>query len=180
MKGSPLTLLGLLLTAPAMFARIGESSAEFKNRYGDAITESFDREGHGIRIYRSTEFKEIRVIFAEDKSQQEYYTPADGITDKEALYRRLRAESGENYGYVNSDGQLKIGFGETERELKFVSGDGATRSYSGRVEMKKKGDQNYAIMHDDTAVLEIPLASLEADAAAFRSGQDHSRAPGSR
>lgn len=73
-------------------------------------------------------------------------------------------------GYVNSDGQLKVGFGENEGELKFVNGDGVTRTYSGRLEIKKKGNQDYAVLQDDIVILEIPLASLEAEAAAFRSG----------
>lgn len=55
-----------------------------------------------------------------------------------------------------------MGLGETEGELKFVSGDGATRSYSGRVEIKKKDKQDYAVLRADTTVLEIPLGLLEA------------------
>jgi hypothetical protein len=170
MKCCAFPLLALALMASTVFGRIGDTSAEFKNRYGDPIADSFDKEGYGICIYRSPEFKEIRVIFAQDKSQQEYYTPAEGVPDKETLYRRLRTENGEDYGYVNSEGQLKIGFGESDRELKFVRGDGVTRTYAGNLEIKKKGNQEYAVVHDDTAVLEMPLAPFEAEAAAFRSG----------
>jgi hypothetical protein len=164
------TLFALLLIAPAAFGRIGDTSADFKNRYGDPVFESFDKEGHGIRIYRSARFKEIRVTFAEDKSRLEYYAPADGVTDKEALFKRLCEESGDDYSYITSEGQLKIGFGESEGELKFVSGDGATRSFHGRVEIKKKNNQDYALVHDHITILEIPLPPLAADAAGFRSG----------
>lgn len=163
------SLVTLALMTATILGRIGDSPTDFKNRYGDPISESFDKEGHGIRIYRSPEFKEIRVIFAEDKSQQEYHTPADGVTDKEALYGRLRTENGEEYGYVDSDGQLRIGFGESMGELKFVSGDGVTRTYSGRLEIKTKGNQDFAVVYDSNAVIEIPLVSLNAEAAAFRS-----------
>jgi hypothetical protein len=172
MKCRAFPFLALALTSSTLFGRIDDVSADLKNRYGDPIAESFDKEGHGIRIYRSAEFKEVRVTFAADKSRAERYTAADKTADKEALFARLREENGDEYSYITTEGQLKIGVGETERELKYVGGDGATRSYSGRVEIKKKDNQDYAVMHSDIAVLEIQLLSLEADAAGLRSGLD--------
>lgn len=164
------SILALVAMTSTILARIGDTSADFRNRYGDPIAESFDADGHGIRIYRSAEFKEIRVMFAEDKSQQEYYTPADGVPDKELLYDRLQRENGDDYGYVNSDGQARIGFRESAGELKFVRGEGTISTYSGRLEVKQKGEQRYGVVHDDAAVIEIRLGSLSAEAAAFRSG----------
>jgi hypothetical protein len=170
MKDCALTLLALLIIAPVTFGRIGDTSAQIRKRYGDPIAESFDKDGHGVRVYRSPEFKEIRVTFAADKSQVEKYTAADKAADREALFAQMREENGDTYSDVTTKGQLRVGLGELEGELKFVSGDGATRSYSGRVEIKEKDNQDYAVVHDNIAVLEIPLLSLQADAARLRSG----------
>lgn len=173
MNSGALTLLTLLVVAPLASARVGDTSAQFKNRYGDSIAESFDKEGHGIRIYRSAEFKEIRVIFAADRSVLEKYTPADEVTDKKPLFERIRAENDADeaeYSYINIEGQFEIGHKEPEGEFKLTSGDGATRTYSGHLEIKKKGNQDYAVVHKDSAVLEIPLPALTANAAGVRSG----------
>lgn len=59
---------------------------------------------------------------------------------------------------------------KTERELRFVSGDGATHTYSGRLEIKKKGDQDYAVLRDGPTIVEVTLDQLSADPASFRSG----------
>ena len=172
MKRCALTLLAFVLIFPFSFARIGDTSADYKARYGASIAEFFDKEGHGVGLYRSPEFKEIRVTFVDDKSLREQYMPADGV-DKEALFKRIRAENGPDeaeYSFVNSQEQFEIGHQESAGELKFVSGDGVTRTYSGRLEIKKKEDQDYAVVRDDLAVLEIPLVSLSADAAGLRPG----------
>ena len=125
-----------------------------------------------MRIYRSREFKQIRVAFTEDKSVIETYMPSEGIADKEALFESARQENRDEYSTVTTEGALEIGLGEPERELKFVSGNGQTRSYSGRVEIKKKDDQSYAVLQEDAAVLEFPLSFPEVEAAAFQPGLD--------
>ena len=58
---------------------------------------------------------------------------------------------------------------KTERELRFVSDDGAIHTHSGHLEIKMKGGQDYAILPNGTVVLEIPLNRIPADAASFRS-----------
>jgi hypothetical protein len=172
MKRCALTLLAFILISSASFARIGDTSADYKARYGAPIAEFFDKDGHGIRLYRSLEFKEIRVIFGGDKSLREQYAPADGI-DKRALFERIRAENeadeAENSS-VNSYGQFEIGHQEPGGELRLVSGDGVTRTFSGRLEVKKKDIEDYGIIREGFVVVEIPLSSLSADAAGFRAG----------
>jgi len=170
MKDCALTLLALLISAPVTVGRIGDTSAQFKERYGDPIAQSFDQEGHGVRIYRSPEFKEIRVTFTADKSRVERYTAADGVDDKEALFGLLRVENGDEYSSVTTQGQLEIGLGEAAGELKFVRGDGTTRTYSGRLEITKKTNEDWAVLRDGTSVIEIALISLGAEAARLQSG----------
>lgn len=71
MKACTLTLLAFLTVASVTFGRIGDTPAQFKDRYGEPTAESFDQEGYGICVYGSAEFKEIRVTFAAEKSQLE-------------------------------------------------------------------------------------------------------------
>src|SRR5207248_2790594 len=113
-------------------ARIGKGPEDF-DRFGEPITEFFDNEGHGVRVYRPAPFKEVRVYFADGKSVLErYMLPADSPKNsegKEALFNALRRENGEENCYIESDGSLRIGWGEPDRELKFVHGDRGIRSY---------------------------------------------------
>jgi hypothetical protein len=172
MKRCVLALLAFILITPFSFARIGDTAADFRNRFGAPIAEFFDKEGHGMRLYRSPEFKEVRVTFVDDKSEREQYVPADGV-DKEAAFERIRAENDAEEAersHITGQGQLDIGHQESAVELKFVSGDGVTRTYSGRLEIKQKANQDYAIVRDNAEVLEIPLVSLSTDAAGFRRG----------
>jgi hypothetical protein len=172
MKRCALTLLALVLISSPSFARIGDTAADYKARYGTPAAEFFDKEGHGIRLYRSPEFKAIRVGFVDDKSFREQYLPADGV-DKEALFARIRTENDPDeseYSSINSYEQFEIGHDEPGGELRLIGGDGVTRTFSGRLEVKKKDNVDYAIVRDDLSVLEIPLSPLSADAAGFRPG----------
>ena len=170
MKRCALTVLAFLLISPFSVARIGDTGAEYEARYGAPIAESFDTEGYGIRLYRSDEFKEIRVTFVNGKSLHELYRPAAGV-DKKAFFEQIRAENdpaaAEN-SHVDSDERFEIGSKEPAGELKFVSGDGGIRTYSGRLGIKKKDQVDYAVVRDTLAVLEIPLESPLINAAEFR------------
>ncbi|MDQ3199400.1 MAG: hypothetical protein M3Q46_09500, partial [Verrucomicrobiota bacterium] len=170
---SPVVVAVALFAVPiASLARIGDTSAQMSKRCGEPIAESFDQEGYGICTYRSPQFKEIRVVYAGGKSALEVYTPTDEIAKngetKDAAFRALRQESGDEYSDITSKGDLQIGTGESGRELKFVRGDDAIRSYSGHVEIKRKDNQDYAVLRGSGAVVEIRLHSLGPDAAGFR------------
>lgn len=168
MKRGAFPLFVLAFITSEASARIGDAPVDFKKRYGDPIAESFDTEGRGIRIYRSADFKEIRVTFAANKSQVERYTVADASGDKEALFDKVRAENGDEYSYVTTQDQLEIGQRDSALELKFVRGDGAQRTYSGRLEIKKKAEQDWAVLHDGASTVEILLASLGPEAARLK------------
>jgi hypothetical protein len=166
MKAVLAIAVALIAVAPSLLARIGRGPEDFE-RFGDIVAESFDKEGNGVRIYRPSPFKEVRIYFANGKSVFERYTLPEDVAKnaeakegRQALFNALREENRGEFSYMDSDGSLEIGHGEAEGELKFVRGDGATRTYSGSVGIKKKEDQEYAVLHSDGKVLEIPLLPL--------------------
>lgn len=85
-----LTLLGMITSVSA---RIGDSPAQLKERYGEPIAEFIDKDGYGLRIYRTAQFKEIRVTFAAGKSQMEKYRVTEAATDQKALFVALQEEN---------------------------------------------------------------------------------------
>ena len=72
-----LALLGVISAS----ARISDTPAQLKERYGEPIAESVDKDGYGLRIYQTAQFKEIRVTFAAGKSQMEKYRVTEAVSD---------------------------------------------------------------------------------------------------
>ncbi len=69
MKWYALNLLAMSAMVTGASARIGDTPDQLKARYGEPVAQSVDKNGNGLRIYRTAKFKEVRVTFIAGKSQ---------------------------------------------------------------------------------------------------------------
>jgi len=74
-------------------ARIGDTPEQLHELYGAPIKGSVDSNGYGLRIYRTGEFKEIRVTFVKGKSQLEKYKIADDGPDPDSIVKTLKQDN---------------------------------------------------------------------------------------
>jgi hypothetical protein len=152
-------LLGVITSASA---RISDTPAQLKERYGEPIAEFVDKDGYGLRIYRTAQFKEIRVTFAAGKSQMEKYRATEAAVDQEALFVALREENPGAVCFERSDGRLEISMDELESELKFVRSTGRPSTYVGVLQIKKMPDRNSpGVSRNKDWVVEIVLNGVD-------------------
>jgi hypothetical protein len=161
MKGYAFSLLALFAMITGTLARVGDTPAQLKERYGAPISESTDKDGNGLSIYRTAQFKEIRVTFVAGKSQMEKYRMAAAVGDPKATFTALREENPGQFDFESSDGQLTIGMDESAAELKFVRSTGRKSTHSGVLEVRKSDKQNWAVLRDKGSVVEIPMTLPE-------------------
>jgi hypothetical protein len=164
MKGCAFCLLAVFVVVMSASARIGDTPAQLKERYGEPIAESTDKDGNGLQIYRTTQFKEIRVTLVAGKSQMEKYRAAEAVGDPKAIFIALREENPRQFGSERSEGQLQIGTDESGSELKFVRSTGRRSTHSGVLEVRTKDKESWAVLRDKGSVLEIPMTLPEVNA----------------
>jgi hypothetical protein len=149
----------LLLTAVRWTnAKIGDPPAEFEKRYGVAIKQAVDKNGTGIRIYRSEKFKEIRVNFVKKISQREEYKYLGGPPKANAaILESIRAENPGRRVSDRSDSLRVYSEEALAAEDRLSQPDGLEHTYSGTVKIKSEGDAGWAVLHDHDNVIEIAV-----------------------
>lgn len=175
MKSFFSTALASLLIASAAFARIGDTPAQLKEKFGEPTASSFDQQHYGIALYRAPGFREIRVTFAAGRSQEEVYFLEDEDAPREPIVTVLEKE---NPGHKARDGKslgIRIGEREPEGELKFVTHSGEQKSFTGMLEVKQLQDRRWASLDAGEAVVEVQFGDMDAEFANLRTGNEMHR-----
>ena len=137
-------------------AKIGDAPAVYAERYGRAVKEAFDAEGSGICVYRTEEFKEIRVTFEKGASVKEVYKYVRQESVPESLVDAIRAENEGEYLFSGYDHvTVESSNGDTFDYLARPSG--AQKTYSGTVKEKTVDDARWAVLFDHGTVVELPI-----------------------
>lgn len=194
---SCIAILIALSSIPATgFAKIGDTPEQLRKEFGDPVATSIDQEGNGLRIYRATDFDEIRITFVAGKSRIESYRPKKGV-DPKTLFADLRAEyHGELRDPIKFDpktaegllellpnkisnqersdpqtGQTVFVIGSEEvNELKFVKGTKKISVYSGQIERKEINRKRWIIIRAREGIIELPTVSSQPKLDALRPG----------
>jgi len=154
---SPILLL-FFAVFPRADAKIGDTPAEYEARYGRSIKQAFDSEGSGLSVYKTKEFKEIRVTFVKGSSKKEVHKYAGDSPVPQSLIEAIRAENPGQDVY-DGFGEVRVRSSEIDlsetKELERPSGRETT--YSGTVKIRSDGDTRYGVLTDNGNVVEIPL-----------------------
>lgn len=153
-----ISLLLLGAFACSVRAKIGDAPAVYAKRYGPAVREAFDAEGSGLSVYRTEEFREIRVTFKKGASEKEVYKYVSGESVPQRLVDAIQAENKDQHIFSGFD-QVTVESLTDDSVDYLARPSGAEKTYSGIVKEKTVDDARWAVLFDHGAVVEVPVAT---------------------
>jgi len=175
MKKAASSFFAIFIAITCTFAGIGETPDQLKERYGKPVAESADKDGNGLSVYRTKQFKEVRVTFVAGKSQHEKFTVMDGV-DAKPILDTLRKENSGRDGFPWDDRTISFDSGEEISELKFVRPKtGQTTKYFGHVRIKKlENHVGVGVLNEGDRVVEIMFSGTDPSLGFIQSGREYS------
>lgn len=152
--------LMLMWSAGAAFGALGETDEQVAERFGAPLAESVDENGDGLRVYASSECKQVRVSFTANKSVAELHVLDSDDPRREQLLATLVSQNPDIEVYDAADG-VQVGFPPGADVLKkWVDRSGRERSYTGTISLKEWEGKSFAVLTAEGVKVEIPVAAF--------------------